>query len=87
MFNIKNNIVKEINNQINNSLFDWIMCILLGIAAIIGLILLFLVDNKQLVLGCTLGLALMSLTYSPLVHKNALIRILLAIATLLIVVY
>ena len=79
--------MKKINNQINHNLFDWIMCILFGITTMFGLILLFLVDNKQLVMGCTLGLALMSLVYSPLVHKNTLIRILLVIITLLIVVY
>ena len=82
--------MQRISRKISNDpvlLFDWIMCILFGLLASGGIVLLFLVSQKQVVMGSTFGLALMSLMYSPLVHKNALIRIILIIVTIGIAVY
>ena len=82
--------MQRISRKISNDLvllFDCIMCILFGLLALGGIVLLFLVSQKQVVMGSTLGLALMSLVYSPLVHKNVLIRIILIIVTIGIAIY
>jgi hypothetical protein len=82
--------MQRISRKISNDpvlLFDWIMCILFGLLALGGIVLLFLVSQNQVVMRSTLGLALMSLMYSPLVHKNLLIRIILIIVTIGIAIY
>ena len=82
--------MQRISRKVSNDpvlLFDWIMCILFGLLALGGIVLLFLVSQKQVVMGSTLGLALMSLMYSPLFHKSMLIRIILIIVTIGIAVY
>lgn len=76
-------------NKINNliTILDSIASSLFGLASLVGVALLFVAEDKQLILGCTLGLALMCLAYSPLVRKNFLVRIGLIVATIIIVAY
>ena len=69
------------------TILDRVMCITFALLAVGGLFLVFLAEDKQLVMGCTFGLALMSLMYSPLIERNMLLRLLSIIATIFIVCY
>ena len=82
--------MRKLNHKVISDpvlLFDWVLCVIFGIATVVGIILLFFIEDKQLVMGSTFGLALMSLIYSPLVYKNTFIRIPLTIITLIILAY
>lgn len=68
-------------------LLDWIMCILLGILALLGMILIFMVNDDQVLIGSTFVLTFLSLVYSPLIKKNFLIRTVLFIVTVSLVAY
>ena len=77
-------------NKIRNNpvlFLDWILCCLFGFLALCGLVAVFFVADKQLLIGCTFGLSLMSLIWSPLFRKTALVRAILILMTVFVAFY
>ena len=77
-------------NRISNNpvlILDWILCCLFGLLALCGFIAVFFVADKQFLVGCTFGLSLMSLTWSPLIRKTVLVRVILILITLFVAIF
>ena len=76
-------------NRISNNpvlFLDWILCCLFGFLALCGLIAVFFVADKHLLIGSTFGLSLMSLIWSPLIRKTGLVRIFLILMTMFVAI-
>ena len=77
-------------NKISNNpvfLLDWILCCLFGFLALCGFVAVFFVADKQFIVGCTFGLSLLSLIWSPLIHKSGLVRVILILITVFVACY
>lgn len=77
-------------NRINNNsvlFLDWILCCLFGSLALCGFAAVFFVADKQLLIGCTFGLSLMSLMWSPLIRKTGIVRVILILITVFVACY
>ena len=77
-------------NKISNNpviFLDWILCCLFGFLALCGFIAVFFVADKQFLVGCTFGLSLLSLIWSPLIRKSGLFRVLLILLTVLVGIF
>ena len=68
-------------------LLDWIMCCLFTFLALCGFTAMFFAADKQLLMGCTFGLLLMSLIWSPLIRKSGLFRVLLILLTVFVGIF
>lgn len=76
-------------NRIRNNpvlLLDWILCWLFSFLALCGFVAVFFVADKKLLMSCTFGLSLMSLIWSPLIHKTDFVRGLLILMTVFITI-
>ncbi|PSB07281.1 hypothetical protein C7B62_20415 [Pleurocapsa sp. CCALA 161] len=77
-------------NRISNNpvlFLDWVLCCLFGSLALCGFATVFFVADKQFLVGCTFGLSLMSLIWSPLIHKTGMVRVILILMTLFIAIF
>ncbi len=75
-------------NSNNPVLFlDCILCCLFGFLALCGFVAVFFEADKQFLVGCTFGLSLMSLIWSPLIRKTGLVRVILILITLFIAMF
>jgi hypothetical protein len=73
------------NNRKYNlvTIFDWFVCVVLGLLSLISLVLLIWSNNKQMLLFSATSLGLLSLAYSPLIDKPPLVRGLLVLITII----
>ena len=77
-------------NKISNNpvlFLDWVLCCLFGFLSLCGFIAVFFVADKQFIIGCTFGLSLLSLIWSPLIRKSGLVRVILILITVFVAYY
>ena len=77
-------------NKISNNpvlFLDWVLCCLFGFLALCGFVAVFFVADKQFLVGCTFGLSLLSLIWSPLTRKTGLFRVLLILLTVFVGIF
>lgn len=65
------------------TIFDWFLCIVLGLLSLLSLVLLIWSNSKQMLLFSATSLGLLSMAYSPLIDKPPLVRGLLVLITII----